>query len=307
MSLAFTLGNLMNESVLEVQNLKVYYGKESNRVRAVDDINFKVAAGKTLGLVGESGCGKSSCGRAILHLEPIHSGAVLYNGENLAEISEGEFKPYRSQIQMVFQDPYSSLNPRLTTGTVLREVIALHHKGLDRSEIELQVKAVLESVGMRGESVLKYPHEFSGGQRQRIGIARALAAGPKFLVLDEVVSALDVSVQAQILNLLRDLQINNGLSYLFISHDLAVVRHLCHDVAVMYYGKIVEYGPVAQIFKDPQHPYTRLLLASVPGSRRSLKVTEQKPFKEGAQVWLDYGDAIPPLREIQQGYWVRDV
>jgi len=232
-------------------------------VKAVDDVSFTVGRGRTLGLVGESGCGKTTLGRAILRLHEPTAGEILLDGRPVTGLPPRALMQRRREMQLIFQDPYGSLNPRRTVLETLREPLDLHRIGTP-SERRRRVEELLELVGLRPQVLSRYPHEFSGGQRQRIGIARALALDPKLIVADEAVSALDVSVQAQVLNLIGELQRRLGLSLLFISHDLAVVQHLSHDVAVMYLGKIVESGPAARVYAEPKHPYTRALLSAVP-------------------------------------------
>jgi peptide/nickel transport system ATP-binding protein/oligopeptide transport system ATP-binding protein len=258
-------------ALLEVQNLKTYFPVRSSVLRrhiddikAVDDVSFSIKPGTTVGLVGESGSGKSTIGRTLLKLLPATSGKVLFEGKDILPMSESEFRPLRRQMQMIFQDPFGSLNPRHSIGSIVGEALEIHFPGLSKSERQERVAHLLRQVGLQAEMAGRYPHEFSGGQRQRIGIARALAVEPRFIVCDEPVSALDVSVQAQIVNLLQDLQEELGLSYLFIAHDLAVVEHISTHVLVMYRGKIVESAPAEQIYADPRHEYTRKLLAAVP-------------------------------------------
>ena len=252
----------MNETVplVDVRNLKKYF---ANGVRAVDGISFTLSAGRTLGLVGESGCGKSTVGRVILRLIEPTSGSVIFNGIDLAKLSPPDLRALRKEMQIIFQDPFASLNPRMTAGRILEEPFLIHgHR--DRHENKERVAELLRKVGLSPDHRNRYPHQFSGGQRQRLGIARAIALNPKFIVADEPVSALDVSIQAQILNLLQDLQVRMGLAYLFISHDLAVVRHLCDRVAVMYLGKLVEIADTEALHTTPRHPYTEALLAAIP-------------------------------------------
>jgi oligopeptide transport system ATP-binding protein len=258
-------------ALLEVRNLKTYFPVRSgvlrrhvDDIKAVDDVSFSVEAGTTVGLVGESGSGKSTIGKTLLKLIPATSGEVLYEGRDILPLGEGEFRPLRRQLQMIFQDPFGSLNPRHSILEIVGEALEIHFPSLGRRERADRVSDLLRQVGLQPEMAGRYPHEFSGGQRQRIGIARALAVEPRFIVCDEPVSALDVSVQAQIVNLLQDLQQELGLSYLFIAHDLAVVEHISDHVLVMYRGKIVESAPAEAIYENPQHEYTRKLLAAVP-------------------------------------------
>jgi peptide/nickel transport system ATP-binding protein len=255
--------------LLSVRDLVKYYhaaglfGRTAPPVRAVDGVSFDVAPGETLALVGESGCGKSSVGRTILRLQEPTSGSAFFEGVDVFSLDRATLRGLRRRMQIIFQDPYSSLNPRMTIGAAIAEGIEIHRLA-PRSEIPNRVGALLEEVGLDPTYARRYPHEFSGGQRQRIGIARALAVQPAFIVCDEPVSALDVSVQAQVLNLLSDLQRNRGLSYLFIAHDLAVVRQIAHRIAVMYLGRIVEEGPTDRLLSNPRHPYTVALLSAVP-------------------------------------------
>jgi peptide/nickel transport system ATP-binding protein/oligopeptide transport system ATP-binding protein len=261
----------MPAELLRVQNLKVYFPvragffrRRVDDIKAVDDVSFVVPEGGTLGLVGESGSGKSTLGRALLKLIPATAGEAFYRGQDILPLSEGKFRPLRKEMQMIFQDPFGSLNPRMSIGEIIAEPLRIHFKHLDKAGRRETVAALLERVGLPLASMGRYPHEFSGGQRQRIGIARALAVQPKFLICDEPVSALDVSVQAQIINLLKDLQKQFGLTYLFIAHDLAVVEHMSDDIIVMHRGRIVESGPAEQVCHHPQHEYTRKLLDAVP-------------------------------------------
>ncbi|WP_435154813.1 ABC transporter ATP-binding protein [Haladaptatus sp. DFWS20] len=262
----------MTDPLLRVSDLQKYYfeqdtltdrllGREPKSVKAVDGISFQIQEGETLGLVGESGCGKSTTGETLLSLRDPTGGRVEFDGQDVYELND--LTEFRKRAQVVFQDPFSSLDPRMTAGEIIREPLDVHGVG-SRSGRRERVQELMERVGLSAGQIDRYPHEFSGGQRQRIGIARALALEPDFIVLDEPVSALDVSVQAQVLNLLQDLQNEFGLTYLFIAHDLSVVRHISDRVAVMYLGEIVEVGPVDEIFTDPQHPYTQALLESVP-------------------------------------------
>jgi oligopeptide/dipeptide ABC transporter ATP-binding protein len=263
-------------ALLEVRDLVKYYhagglfGRSAPPVRAVDGVSFDVAQGETLALVGESGCGKSSVGRTILRLQEPTRGQALFDDIDIFSLGREELRQLRRRMQIVFQDPYSSLNPRMTIGAAIAEGIEIHHLAPKR-EIPARVAALLEEVGLDPAYARRYPHEFSGGQRQRIGIARALGVQPAFIVCDEPVSALDVSVQAQVLNLLADLQQQRQLSYLFIAHDLAVVRQIAHRIAVMYLGRIVEEGATDQLLSQPRHPYTVALLSAVPEPDPSLR------------------------------------
>jgi oligopeptide/dipeptide ABC transporter ATP-binding protein len=263
-----------NATILQIEGLKKYFPirrgffqKIKGWVRAVEDVSFTIQKGKTLGLVGESGCGKTTVARMILKLLDADAGKILFNGLDITRLDEKEMKPLRKEIQIIFQDPYGSLNPRMTVGQSIAEGLKI--AGFNkRSEQQQRLEDLLKMVGMSPASIDRFPHEFSGGQRQRIGIARALSVEPSLIICDEPVSALDVSIQAQIINLLKDLQQQLGLSYLFISHDLNVVGYICDMVAVMYKGHIMEYAPADALFDQPIHPYTHLLLAAVPDSER---------------------------------------
>jgi len=252
------------EPLLEVENLNVVYGRGKGAVQAVKEVSFQIAPGEIFGLVGESGCGKSSLGKAIIRLVDPASGKILFKGKNVAPLKGAALKTYRQEVQMVFQDPYGSLNPRMKVGNAILDVLAVHRIGKSLAERRERVGELFESVGLEPRMAWRYPHEFSGGQRQRICIARALALNPDLLVADEPVSALDVSVQAEILQLLEELRTSRNLAFLFVSHDLAVVRNVCDRVAVMFNGEIVEMGAVADVIDHPQHEYTRTLLAAVP-------------------------------------------
>ncbi|MCK6598699.1 MAG: dipeptide ABC transporter ATP-binding protein [Bdellovibrionaceae bacterium] len=262
--------NLSKELILKASNIKKFFPikkgfflKTVGQVKAVDDVSLEVRKGETLGLVGESGCGKSTLGRTLIRLYEPTSGEIEFEQKNFLKLSGGQLRQLRKDIQMIFQDPYASLDPRMTVGQILRQPFDIHNVG-SSTERTARVKELLELVGLKASHVNRYPHEFSGGQRQRICIARAIALNPKLIICDEPVSALDVSIQAQILNLLKDLQEKLGLTYVFISHDLSVIEYFCDRVAVMYLGKIVEIGTREEIFNHPKHPYTQALLSAIP-------------------------------------------
>lgn len=314
--------------LLEVRNLTKHFPirsglfqRATGAVRAVEDVSFDVAAGETLALVGESGCGKTTTGRTLLRLIEPTSGSIVFNGTDILALRGEELRRMRRHMQIVFQDPYGSLNPRMKVGSAIREGMIVH-KLAEGADADRRVEQLLEEVGLRPEYASRYPHEFSGGQRQRIGIARALAVEPRFIVCDEPVSALDVSVQAQVINLLQDLQRERGLSFLFIAHDLAVVSHIADRVAVMYLGRIVELAPREKIFKSPRMPYTKALLSSVPvpepGSERKRIILAgdppspanpppgcvfyprcQHPLKD-----IECTRTVPPLEEKSTGHFV---
>ena len=312
--------------VLEVRDLKKHFPIKKGLLRrtvghvyAVDGITFTINQGETLGLVGESGCGKTTAGRAVLRLIEPSSGSVKVEGREITGLSKAEMRPYRRQMQIVFQDPFSSLNPRMTAGDIVGEPLLVHGVANRRERAE-QVAALFERVGLRAAQMANYPHQFSGGQRQRIGIARALALGPRLIVGDEPVSALDVSIQAQVINLLQDLQRERRLSYLFISHNLAVVEHISHRIAVMYLGRIVEHADTRSIFTRPQHPYTEALMSAVPvpdpAVKRQKKVVQgdvPSPVNPPAgchfHTRCPYAEPrckvdVPLLREIAPGHHV---
>lgn len=277
------------EIILKVTDLKMHFPinkgivfqRQVGAIKAVDGINFSMFKGETLGLVGESGCGKSTTGRAILQLyRPTH-GSVIFEGKELTQTKGEELRKMRRRMQMIFQDPYASLNPRMTVGSIVGEPLEVHNIGSSRAERQQRVQELLRIVGLNPYFVNRYPHEFSGGQRQRIGVARALAVNPAFIVCDEPISALDVSIQAQIINLLEDLQEELGLTYLFIAHDLSVVRHISDRIAVMYLGKIVELADRDELYDKPMHPYTQALLSAVPIPDPVVENKRQRIILEG--------------------------
>ncbi|MBE6067981.1 MAG: ATP-binding cassette domain-containing protein [Clostridium lundense] len=269
----------MADKLLEINNLKKYFKTKKGMLHAIDDVSFYINKGETLGLVGESGCGKSTTGRAILRLHEPTSGQVIYNTEDIVKYSAKKMKDMRRKMQIVFQDPYSSLNPRITVSELIAEPLYVNKIYKNNREIEARVKEVMETVGLEERLINAYPHELDGGRRQRIGIARALALKPEFIVLDEPVSALDVCIQAQILNLMNSLQKQFNLTYLFISHNLSVVKHVSDRIAVMYLGKIVELSDYKSIFKNPLHPYTQALLSAIPIPK--VDVEKEKIILEG--------------------------
>lgn len=282
-----------SKNLLEIKHLKKYFeirkgffGKNVRILKAVDDVSFSIKKGETFGLVGESGCGKTTAGRTILKLYEPTSGQIFYDGNDISKFSEKEMFPYKKKMQVIFQDPYASLDPRMTVGEILGEAIDVHHlyEGKARSD---RIAELVELVGLKSDHINRYAHEFSGGQRQRIGIARALAVEPEFIVCDEPISALDVSIQAQIVNMLEEFQEKFGLTYLFISHDLSMVRHISHKVGVMYLGSLVEYAGVDEIFLNMLHPYTKALLSAVP-------IPDPDESKKSERIHLQ-GDVPSPL------------
>jgi oligopeptide transport system ATP-binding protein len=314
--------------LLEVRNLVKHFsvggglfGGHQGTVRAVDGVSFALRRGETLGLVGESGCGKTTTGRCILQLERPTGGQVIFEGRDLAALSDAELRPLRRRAQVIFQDPYASLNPRMTVGQILAEPLAVHGLVPSREGRRKRVRDLLSRVGLLPQHADRYPHQMSGGQRQRVGIARALAVEPALIVCDEPVSALDVSIQAQIINLLEDLQAELGLTYLFIAHDLAVVRHISDRVAVMYLGKIVEIADRVELYANPLHPYTKALLAAVPIPDPALEAERGRSvligevpsplnppsgcvFHPRCPIAVDQCRVeVPPLREVTPGHW----
>jgi oligopeptide transport system ATP-binding protein len=275
----------MSENLISLENFKVHYKtggglfKPTKYVKAVDGVDLTIKKGETLGLVGESGCGKSTLGKGILRLTKVTSGKAFYNGKDLANLSENEMRDQRKNLQMIFQDPYASLNPRMTVGQIIGEPMRTF--GLEKGDLEKNLQDLMETVGLSRRFVNRYPHEFSGGQRQRIGIARALAVDPEFIVADEPISALDVSIQAQIMNLMNKLQDERKLTYLFISHDLRAIRHVSDRVAVMYLGKIVELGDAREVYKSPLHPYSKALISAVPVPNPEIEAKRNRIILKG--------------------------
>ena len=315
--------------LLEVKNLKMYFPVSSGmlfqrtvaHIKAVDDVSFFVKRGETLGLVGESGCGKTTTGRCILQLYKPTGGQVIFEGQNLMELSTRQMRAMRREMQVIFQDPYSSLNPRMTAGNIIGEPLVVHGLVHSKAEYRERVADLLQNVGLNPYMADRFPHEFSGGQRQRIGVARALSVAPKFIVADEPVSALDVSIQAQIINLLEDLQNQFNLTYLFIAHDLSVVRHISDRVGVMYLGHIVEMADRNEIYVNPVHPYTKALLSAVPipdpvidAQRERILLTGEVPsplnppsgcvFHPRCPIVIDEcSQVFPELREVAPNHW----
>ena len=306
--------------ILDVKNLKKYFKTPSGMLHAVDDVSFSIERGRTLGIVGESGCGKSTTGRAILRLIEPTSGEVLFEGKNIPALKEKEMHEMRREMQIIFQDPFASLNPRHTVYQAISEPIRFSKLLKTREEIEERTLELMRTVGLAERYINAYPHELDGGRRQRIGIARALSLNPKFIVCDEPVSALDVSIQAQILNLLKDLQEQMGLTYIFITHDLAVVNHFADDIAVMYLGKVIEKAPAEELFRNPMHPYTKALLSAIPVPDVNVRM-QLLPMKGEISSPIEPGDECrfakrfpytecickektPELREVSPGHFL---
>lgn len=293
------------EKLLEIKNLKQHFNiGKPNMVKAVDGVSFDIYKGETLGLVGESGCGKSTTGRSIIRLYDATDGEVLYEGENVhGKKSKIELKKFNRKMQMIFQDPYASLNPRMTVADIIAEGIDIHGLAENSKARMARVHELLETVGLNKDHATRYPHEFSGGQRQRIGIARALAVEPDFIIADEPISALDVSIQAQVVNLMKKLQKEKGLTYLFIAHDLSMVKYISDRIGVMYFGKIVELATSEELYNNPIHPYTQSLLSAIPlpdpESERTRKRTTYEPSQHNYP-----GDDEVELREVKPGHFV---
>lgn len=288
------------KKLVEVKNLKQYFCTKKNVVKAIDDISFDIVEGETFGLVGESGSGKSTIGRALLRLYQPTDGEILFEGKDIATLTKGkELLEFRKEAQMIFQDPYASLDSRMKVRDIIAEGIDIHHLASTKEERNQMVDELLETVGLNREHANRYPHEFSGGQRQRIGIARALALNPKFIVCDEAISALDVSIQAQIVNLLKKLQKEKGLTYLFIAHDLSMVKYISDRIAVMYRGRIVEMGSAECVYTNPQHAYTKSLLSAIPLP----DPREEKNRKRIVYKGEDF-DENATLQEVEPGHFV---
>ena len=315
-----------NDNLLVVENLNKYYpinasvlGKAKSFVKAVDDVSFTIKRGTTMGLVGESGCGKTTVGRTILRLHDVTGGTVMFKGRDLAKLSKKELRSLRPHMQMIFQDPYSSLSPRMPVGEIIGEAVRTHNI-VPKSQYQSYIRKVMKDCGLQPQYFYRYPHEFSGGQRQRICIARAVALNPEFIICDEPVSALDVSIQAQIINLMKDLQTQFGYTYLFISHDLSVVEHISDTIGVMYLGNLVETGDKAKIFANPMHPYTKALLSAVPMPDPDMKMNRiilkgdipspaNPPsgckFRTRCQYCMDICEKeVPQFREYEPGHRV---
>lgn len=316
-----------NDVIIEVNNLSKYFPvnkgifSKKSYVKAVDNVSFTIKRGETLGLVGESGCGKTTTGRTVLKLYNSTAGQIIFNGEDITNFSEKQMVPLRKNMQMIFQDPYASLNPRMTVGDIIGEAIDIH-KILQGEERNKRIRYLLDKVGLNGDHINRYAHEFSGGQRQRIGIARALAVEPDFIVCDEPISALDVSIQAQVINMLEEIQEEFGLTYLFIAHDLSMVKHISTHIGVMYLGRMVEKGPSNDVYSKPKHPYTQALLSAVPvpdprASKSSKRIIlegdipspiDPPPgcrFKGRCQYVKSICDMVDPeLKEVEPGHFV---
>ncbi|WP_027093119.1 ABC transporter ATP-binding protein [Cohnella thermotolerans] len=312
----------MSEPFIEVRGLRKFFNVGNNRIlKAVHDISFTIAKGETLGLVGESGCGKSTAGRTMIRLYEPTAGSVTLDGVDVTKLSKSKLKAYRRKMQMIFQDPYASLNPRLTVLDIIGEALDIHGLAGSRAERKRRVEQLLEMVGLNAEHASRFPHEFSGGQRQRIGITRALAVEPEFIVCDEPISALDVSIQAQIINLLIDLQKKMGFTYLFVAHDLSMVKYMSDRVAVMYLGKIVELASSENLYAHPQHPYTQALLSAIPVPDPDLEAQKERivlsgdlpspvnppsgcPFRTRCHAATERcAQETPEFREVRPNHW----
>ncbi|WDV45495.1 ATP-binding cassette domain-containing protein [Clostridiaceae bacterium M8S5] len=311
------------ENLVEVKNLKKYFRIRKNKIlKAVDDVSFSIKKGETLGLVGESGCGKTTCGRTIARLYSATDGIVKFNGEDIHKLNKANLKSFKKDMQMIFQDPYASLNPRMTVGSIILEGLEVHYPELTAKNKNDRAYKLLELVGLNKEHFQRFPHEFSGGQRQRIGIARALAVEPKCIVCDEPISALDVSIQAQIVNLLIKLQKDFGLTYLFIAHDLSMVKHISDRVGVMYLGALMEITSSKKLYSNPLHPYTKALISAIPipdpdieENKKVIKLEGEVPSPINPKPWCKFSERckyvskkcreIPPkLKEVEKDHFV---
>jgi len=309
----------MADKILEVKNLKKHFKTPKGMLHAVDGVNFSIERGKTLGIVGESGCGKSTTGRVVLRLLEATDGDIIFEGKNIRMFDKKQLRQLRREMQIIFQDPFASLNPRMTVSEIIAEPLIIHGIEKNKKELNKKVSELMDTVGLADRLVNAYPHELDGGRRQRIGIARALSLNPKFIVCDEPVSALDVSIQAQVLNLMQDLQEELGLTYMFITHDLSVVKHFSDDIAVMYLGQLVEKAPASELFRNPVHPYTKALLSAIPVP--SLKHKKERIILKGEITSpvnpepgcrfakrCQYADSCPKvepvLKDIRNGHYV---
>ncbi len=302
------MSEAVTQALLSVRNLSKHFatggglfGGDAHVVKAVDDVSFDIAPREILGLVGESGSGKSTTGRVVLRLDEPTAGTIRFDGQDITRLPGAQMKPFRRQMQVVFQDPYAALNPRMRVGDFVGEPLLVHALVRNRSERQDRVAALFRQVGLDPRFMTRYPHEFSGGQRQRINIARAIAMSPKLIVADEPITALDVSIQAQIVNLFQDLQQEMGMAYLFVAHDLSMVRYLCHRIAVMLRGRIVEIAPTEAIFADPRHPYTRSLLSAIPIPNPAVE-RQRKPIAFDYETGKPAPDAV--MTEVSPGHFV---
>ncbi|MBU8676541.1 oligopeptide ABC transporter ATP-binding protein OppF [Bacillus subtilis] len=294
----------MTEKLLEIKHLKQHFVTPRGTVKAVDDLSFDIYKGETLGLVGESGCGKSTTGRSIIRLYEATDGEVLFNGENVhGRKSRKKLLEFNRKMQMIFQDPYASLNPRMTVADIIAEGLDIHKLAKTKKERMQRVHELLETVGLNKEHANRYPHEFSGGQRQRIGIARALAVDPEFIIADEPISALDVSIQAQVVNLMKELQKEKGLTYLFIAHDLSMVKYISDRIGVMYFGKLVELAPADELYENPLHPYTKSLLSAIPLPDPDYERNRVRQKYDPSVHQLKDGETME-FREVKSGHFV---
>ncbi|MCD5324684.1 MULTISPECIES: ABC transporter ATP-binding protein [Pontibacillus] len=293
------------EVLVDIKNLKQHFGKGQNKVKAVDGLTFQIYRGETMGLVGESGCGKSTTGRTIIRLYDATDGQVIFNGEDVhGKKSKAEMKKFNRKMQMIFQDPYASLNPRMTVSDIIAEGVDIHGLAKTKTARMERVYELLETVGLNREHANRYPHEFSGGQRQRIGIARALAVDPEFIIADEPISALDVSIQAQVVNLLKELQEEKNLTYLFIAHDLSMVKYISDRIGVMYFGKLVEVADSEDLYKNAFHPYTKSLMSAIPHPDPDYERNRKRVTYDVEEHRREMDGEEPEWREVSPGHWV---